>query len=113
MYKRYVTISKLSCSLSVSQRLWHMQDTLIFHVCSLREKEAPAVAGFRLNTRLHQLLIIEHTEQTKKTNKEEWKMDVTRNQRKDALFHCVTAAKYRLSLFSGGQGQVQQIYQLI
>lgn len=33
------------------------------------EKETPAVTEFNLNPRLPQLLVLQHTEQTKETNK--------------------------------------------
>lgn len=42
-----------------------------FHRFSLPEKETPAVTGFYLNLRLHQLLVLEHMKKTKETNKEE------------------------------------------
>lgn len=38
---------------------------------SLPERETPAVTGFYLNPRLHQLLVLEHVEQTKEIKKGE------------------------------------------
>lgn len=47
---------------------------------TLPEKETPAVTGFYLNPRLRQLLVLEHMEQTKETNKTERKKDLPSKQ---------------------------------
>lgn len=62
-----------------------MQDGLIVHVCSLRKKGNTSCDGIYLNPRLHQLRVLKHMEEMSKTNKEEYKKSVPREQHIDGL----------------------------